>query len=123
MKPKIEILKQHLLLNGVVKEKEFVQNHNADEYNIYLQAMEDYAIEYSKELQHYKDTTAGLYCTDRPELFKDESGILFKIDGEKYELNLINRVDYFCASSLDPETFNKWNEVKDVLLTTRNLKH
>lgn len=32
-----------------------------------------------KELQHYKDTTIGLYATDRPDLIKDEKGLLFQL--------------------------------------------
>ena len=74
-----------------------------------------------KELQHYKDSTSGLYATDRLELIKDEIGVMFQLDGEVDEKNLINRVDIWCASSLDPETSQKWDDVKEVLLKTRNL--
>jgi hypothetical protein len=31
------------------------------------------AEEYIKKLEHYKDTTAGLWTTDKPELINDES--------------------------------------------------
>lgn len=35
--------------------------------------------EYGRELQHYKDTTVGLYATDRPDLLTDKQEILFQL--------------------------------------------
>jgi len=32
-----------------------------------------------KELQHYKDTTVGLWATDRPDLIQDTKKILFQL--------------------------------------------
>jgi len=32
-----------------------------------------------KELEHYRDTTIGLYATDRPDLIKDEKNVMFKL--------------------------------------------
>lgn len=36
-----------------------------------------------EQMQHYIDTTQGLWCTDRPDLVKDPSGVLFEL---KYEI-------------------------------------
>lgn len=36
-------------------------------------------IEYAKELQHHKDTTIGLWATDRPDLIEDPKNIMFQI--------------------------------------------
>lgn len=35
------------------------------------------------KLNHFKDTTIGLYATDRPDLLEDPKNILFKITYEK----------------------------------------
>lgn len=35
--------------------------------------------EWKKELQHHKDTTVGLWCTDRPDLIIDEKKIMFQL--------------------------------------------
>jgi len=35
--------------------------------------------EWKKDLQHHKDTTVGLWATDRPDLIIDEKKIMFKI--------------------------------------------
>ena len=32
-----------------------------------------------KELQHHKDTTIGLYATDRPDLIVDNDNVMFQI--------------------------------------------
>lgn len=32
-----------------------------------------------KELEHYRDTTLGLYATDKPELIKDEQRLMFEL--------------------------------------------
>lgn len=37
------------------------------------------AVEYSKHLEHHKDTTVGLWATDRPELIDDPKKLLFEI--------------------------------------------
>lgn len=71
-----------------------------------------------KDLRHFKDTVCGLYCTDRPDIVKDPIGVLFRIESAD-ELNLINRIDGFCTSSLDPETAEKWDDVKKVLFQNR----
>ena len=31
------------------------------------------------ELEHYKDTTVGLYATDRPDLVVDEKNVMFQL--------------------------------------------
>ena len=72
-----------------------------------------------EKLEHHEVTTVGLWATDRPDLVKDDMSLMFQIEGDKYELNLINRIDGFCASSLDPETAIKWDNVKKVLFKTR----
>ena len=33
-----------------------------------------------KSLEHHKDTTVGLWATDRPDLVDDPKGILFRIN-------------------------------------------
>lgn len=33
----------------------------------------------NKDLQHYKDSSLGLHCTDRPDLIIDENKILFEL--------------------------------------------
>jgi hypothetical protein len=37
--------------------------------------------EYAKDLQHHKDTTVGLWATDRPDLIDDPKKLLFEIKG------------------------------------------
>ena len=53
----------------------------------YVHALEIWAEEAEKtikKLEHYRDTTVGLYATDRPDLVKDEKGLLFELtDHEK----------------------------------------
>ena len=34
----------------------------------------------SKELQHYRDRTVGLWATDRPDLIEDPKGIMFRLE-------------------------------------------
>lgn len=34
-------------------------------------------------LRHYKDTTVGLWCTDRPDLVKDPQKLMFQLNYEK----------------------------------------
>ena len=34
---------------------------------------------YSKELQHHRDITVGLWATDRPDLIEDPKKLLFEI--------------------------------------------
>lgn len=34
-----------------------------------------------KELQHYKDTTVGLWATDRPDMVQDPKKIMFQLKG------------------------------------------
>jgi hypothetical protein len=110
-----------ILMFGVSKRK-FTTKTIIDRINDdYKDEFDEIILDKTKELQHYKDSTAGLFCTDRPELFNDEYGIMFKLEGDKDELNLINRVDSWCASSLDPETYEKWGDVKKVLFETRKL--
>ena len=45
-------------------------------------ALEQWAIKAEakiKELEHYRDTTLGLYATDRPDLIKDEQNLMFEL--------------------------------------------
>jgi len=35
--------------------------------------------EWKKDLQHHKDTTVGLWATDRPDMIMDENKIMFQI--------------------------------------------
>lgn len=37
-------------------------------------------MDYVKELEHYRDTTLGLYATDRPDLIKDAQNIMFELN-------------------------------------------
>ena len=37
------------------------------------------AEKYIKKLEHYRDTTVGLYATDKPHLINDPKNLLFKI--------------------------------------------
>lgn len=39
-------------------------------------ALDDYA----KDLQHHKDTTVGLWATDRPDLIEDPQKMMFQIN-------------------------------------------
>ena len=108
-----------------------------------------------KELQHYKDSTCGLFVTDiAPEhLFEmlmsfrsdanpfSEDGecqvadgrryiadmwsefyktVFFQLDGSVNARQTIAIMDDICAHSLDPESFNKWDEIKQVLNETRS---
>jgi len=50
---------------------------NVNSKEEYLQYLKD--IGYIKKLEHHKDTTVGLWATDRPDLIKDEKGIMFQI--------------------------------------------
>jgi hypothetical protein len=46
------------------------------------EALEQWAIKAEakiKELEHYRDTTLGLYATDRPDLIKDEQNLIFEL--------------------------------------------
>lgn len=40
---------------------------------------EKYAEESAKELQHFKDSSTGLWCTDRPDMIMDENKIMFQL--------------------------------------------
>jgi len=40
-----------------------------------IQMIEDW----QKSLVHHKDTTCGLWATDRPDLIKDEKNVMFQI--------------------------------------------
>ena len=40
----------------------------------------EYVQQASKKLEHHKNTTVGLWATDRPELVKDPQGVLFRIE-------------------------------------------
>ncbi len=35
------------------------------------------------------------------------------------EYSILNKIDDMCAASLDPETFEKWEDVKTLLIKTR----
>ena len=37
-------------------------------------------LEEAKKLEHHKDTTVGLWATDRPDLVDDPKKIMFRID-------------------------------------------
>lgn len=37
-------------------------------------------MDYVKELEHYRDTTLGLYATDRPDLVKDPQKLMFELN-------------------------------------------
>ena len=84
----------------------------------YSDEIDELVVEKTEELQHYKDTTSGLWATDRPDLIIDKMGLMFQI-GEKNEHNLINHMDALCTSSLDPESSEKWEDIKAVLYQTR----
>lgn len=46
------------------------------------EALEQWAIKAEakiKELEHYRDTTLGLYATDKPELIKNEQNLMFEL--------------------------------------------
>ena len=107
-----------ILLHGFNKRKMLRSTAFERICDDYKDEIEELIYEEIKPLQQHKDTTQGLWCTDRPDLIKDEMSLMFQI-GEKDELNLINRIDGFCTSSLDPETSQKWVDVKKVLFETR----
>ena len=35
--------------------------------------------EWKKDLQHFRDSSVGLWCTDRKDLIKDEQNIMFNL--------------------------------------------
>lgn len=39
----------------------------------------DELAKYINKLEHHKDTTVGLWATDRPDLIKDEKEVMFQI--------------------------------------------
>lgn len=121
---------------------------------LFLVEMERMIEDEISPLQHYKDTSQGLFVTDiAPEhLFHKlmnfrsdanpftedgecqvEDGyayianmwdefyktVFFQLEGEPRERQLIVLMDDMCAHSLDPETGNKWDEVRDVLFKNR----
>lgn len=49
------------------------QHHKA------LEEWAEKAEAYIKELEHHRDTTVGLWATDRPDLIKDDKNLLFEI--------------------------------------------
>lgn len=57
-------------------------------YNFYDTEKDDYQLEWTfvpypservKELEHHRDTTVGLWATDRPDLIDDPKKLLFEI--------------------------------------------
>jgi hypothetical protein len=65
-------------------EKDF--KHNPPNVGFYLKqhqyALKEWAKEaeeYIKKLEHHRDTTVGLWATDRPDLVKDTKKIMFEI--------------------------------------------
>lgn len=36
-----------------------------------------------KSLHHYRDTTVGLWATDKPEKVQDPEGVMFKLEGHE----------------------------------------
>ena len=48
--------------------------------NSLAKLLERFALQKNKELQHFHDTTIGLWATDRPDLIKDPQGLMFQID-------------------------------------------
>ena len=57
-------------------------NVGFDSYK-YIQAIKEWAKEaetYIKRLEHHRDTTVGLYATDRPRLVHDPKNLMFRIN-------------------------------------------
>jgi hypothetical protein len=69
MKSKEDILKPFIEIP--FRHAQIVDKDNA------LKAMEIFADEVNKDLKHYKDTTKGLWATDRPDLIPEELKHLF----------------------------------------------
>ena len=63
------------------KIRKLMEKHNLPEsiMTLYGLEIERITIEYSKHLEHHKDTTVGLWATDRPELINDPKKLLFEI--------------------------------------------
>jgi len=54
-------------------------NHWHSTTNLIKESVADDIIELFKELEHYKDTTVGLWATDRPDFVYDPKNILFRL--------------------------------------------
>ena len=52
---------------------------NVGECNRALEVWAKEAEEYIKKLEHYRDTTVGLWATDRPKLVSDPKKLMFQI--------------------------------------------
>lgn len=53
---------------------------NKTQHLIALEKWAEKAQDKIKALEHYKNTTVGLWATDKPELIIDESKTLFKLE-------------------------------------------
>jgi len=66
--------------------KKWVDDGGSFDYDHLMGLLKDYDAEISKlydeeikELQHFKDSTLGLWATDRPDLVEDPENVLFCI--------------------------------------------
>jgi len=64
------------------------------------------------------DANTSLEATNQEQLEKDFQAYLTNDRGELDALDFVNEM---CLESLDPETFEKWEEVKKVLKSNRSL--
>jgi hypothetical protein len=60
MKTKIEVLRELVLSERKINEKEFVEKHNNNEFDIYLEAMEKFANIYEKEIDSFEEAARPL---------------------------------------------------------------
>ena len=60
--------------------RRIVNKFNSNGYDLISKSECTSFSDYLKELEHYRDTTLGLYATDRPDLIKDEQNIMFELN-------------------------------------------
>jgi hypothetical protein len=67
--------------------KEFLKtqkNWKEDSKGMYdFNSLANLLTEFAKELQHHRDTTIGLWATDRPDLVSDPKAIMFQLKDQK----------------------------------------
>ena len=60
MKTRFGILRELILSEGKISENEFVEKHNNNEFDIYLEAMEKFANIYEKEIDSFEEAARPL---------------------------------------------------------------
>lgn len=59
--------------------RSYIDNHNQNGYALIPKSECQSLMDYISELEHYRDTTIGLYATDSPELIDDPQEVLFEL--------------------------------------------